>query len=372
MYVCGITPYDATHLGHAFTYLTFDLINRTWRDLGLAVRYAQNVTDVDDPLLERAAATGVDWTGLAASETDVFRRDMTALRILPPDTFASVTESLPAIEDSLLALRDRGALYQVAGDYPDWYFSFAGRPELGAESHCGRDEMLKLFAEHGGDPDRTGKRDPLDALVWRQARPGEPSWASRLGRGRPGWHVQCAVIATGALGPTIDLQGGGSDLVFPHHDMCAVQARAITGERYARAFVHSAMVGLDGAKMSKSEGNLVKVSGLLEGGADPMAIRLALLGHHYRTDWEWTDRDVAGATARLGLWRRARRGFSSVDFASTADRVRRCLRNDLRADLALGAVDDWARDSLAAADDHPGARAQMEELTDGVLGVAVT
>lgn len=371
MYVCGITPYDATHLGHAFTYLTFDLVNRVWRDLGLDVRYTQNVTDVDDPLLERAQATGVRWDDLATSEIDLFRSDMEALRILAPDSYLSVTESLPVIEDFLAGLRDQGQIYQIEDEHPDWYFSFENRDGFGSESHLDPTQMLAVFAEHGGDPDREGKRHRLDALVWRQERAGEPSWESRLGRGRPGWHVECTAIACASLGTRIDVQGGGSDLIFPHHEMCAAQGLAATGEPFARAFVHSGMVGLDGEKMSKSKGNLVKVSQLLAQGAHPMAIRLALLAHHYRTDWEWTPNDLAEAEKRLSLWQEACKGTTSVDFHTTAEEIRGCLRGDLHADLALDAIDRWAGASLDASADAPEARAQMAQMADLLLGVTL-
>ena len=371
MYVCGITPYDATHMGHAFTYLTFDLVNRVWRDMGIGVRYAQNVTDVDDPLLERAAQTGVDWEELAAGEIDVFRSDMEALRILPPDSYLSVSESIPTIHDFLVDLREKGQIYQIDDAFPDWYFPFDGHPGFGEESHLTPAEMVPVFAEHGGDPERPGKRHPLDSLVWRQARPGEPAWESDLGRGRPGWHVECAAIACATLGTDIDIQGGGADLVFPHHEMCAVQARAVTGEPFARAFVHSAMVSLDGEKMSKSRGNLVKVSQLVGAGADPMAVRLALLAHHYRADWEWTSRTLPDADERLALWRRAVQGRTSVDVEPAAREVRALLRDDLHADEALGVIDRWARESLAATGDFPGSRARMAGLADLLLGVAV-
>jgi len=371
MYVCGITPYDATHLGHAFTYVTFDLINRVWRDLGIEVKYAQNVTDVDDPLLERAGNTDIAWEDLARSETDLFRSDMEALRVVAPDSYLSVSESMPVIEQALVGLRERGRIYQVEDEHPDWYFSFEGAPGFGDESHMDLEHMLSLFAERGGDPDRAGKRHRLDALVWRQARPGEPSWDSPLGRGRPGWHIECAAIACDSLGVGIDVQGGGSDLVFPHHEMCAAQALAMTGTQFARAFVHSSMVGLDGEKMSKSKGNLVKVSQLLRGGADPMAIRLALLSHHYRTDWDWTSRDLSGADERLALWREANTGLTSVDFAPAHAQMRDLLRDDLHADIALNVIDQWARESLEARTDALGARAQMAQATDLLLGVAL-
>ena len=371
LYVCGITPYDATHMGHAFTYLTFDLVNRVWRDLGIAVKYAQNVTDVDDPLLERAAQTGQNWEELAAGEIDLFSSDMEALRIIPPDFYLSVSESMPMILEDLDTLRDTGQIYQIDDEYADWYFSFEGRPGFGDESHLTEEEMIPVFADHGGDPDRAGKRHPLDSLVWRLARPGEPAWESDLGRGRPGWHIECAAIACTTLGTGIDIQGGGADLVFPHHEMCAVQAQAVTGEPFASAYVHSAMVGLDGEKMSKSMGNLVKVSQLVKAGVDPMAVRLALLAHHYRADWEWTTQALKDANERLDLWRQAFHGTTAVDFSLAAHEVRTYLRNNLHADKALSVIDNWAYESLDETGDHPGARAQMAATADLLLGVTV-
>lgn len=286
MYVCGITPYDATHLGHANTYLAFDLVNRVWRDLGHRVHYIQNTTDVDDPLLERARQTGEDWRELADREIQLFRDDMTALRVLPPDRYVGAVEAIPLIIEMIEKLRGRDAAYEVDGDV---YFPIASDPAFGRVSRLTREEMAPLFAERGGDPDRPGKRDPLDALLWMARRPGEPGWDSPFGEGRPGWHVECSAISIEYLGMAFDVEGGGSDLAFPHHEMSASHAQVATGERpHARAYVHSGMVGLDGEKMSKSRGNLVFVSKLRESGADPMAIRTALLTHHYRSDWEWT------------------------------------------------------------------------------------
>jgi len=371
MYVCGITPYDATHMGHAFTYLTFDEVNRVWRDLGLDVSYVQNVTDVDDPLLERAAATVVDWRDLAESEVSQFATDMQALRIISPDSYVSVSESMPVIEEFLTGLADAGRIYQIEADHEDWYFSFDDSPDFGQESHLDPTSMLAIFAERGGDPDREGKRHPLDALVWRQSRPGEPRWRSRLGTGRPGWHVQCTAIAQHALGATIDVQGGGSDLIFPHHEMCAAQGRAATGAPFARAFVHSAMVGLDGEKMSKSKGNLVKVRDLTAAGVDPLAIRLVLLAHHYRSDWEWTDLLLAQAQHRLAAWRSAAQGVTSADATQAIEGMRAFLRQDLRTDRALTLVDSWAQACELATTDHPGARRQMADAVDALLGVTI-
>src|SRR5665647_1426623 len=268
LYVCGITPYDATHMGHAFTYVTFDLLNRAWRDAGLDVAYTQNVTDVDDPLLERATATGVDWIQLADDQTDLFRQDMTALRVIPPKTYSGAVESIPEVIALIQRLADAGYVYQVSDEYPDWYFTTNRAEGFGDVSSYDRDQMLEVFAERGGDPDRTGKRDALDCLVWRMARDGEPSWDSPLGRGRPGWHIECTAIALETLGETFDVQGGGSDLVFPHHEMCAAEdmtaLRVIPPQEYVGAVE-----------------SIPEVIALIE--------RLAAAGYVYQVDDEYAD-----------------------------------------------------------------------------------
>src|SRR5262249_52718107 len=313
LYACGITPYDATHIGHAATYLAWDLLVRAWRDAGHEVIYVQNVTDVDDPLLERAGHDGVDWRELAAPEIARYRSDMEALRVLPPTRLVGAVEALPLIERMNQVLADRGALYEVDGDV---YFSRATDPQFGAVSHLGPADMLALSAERGGDPGRPGKKDPLDCLVWLAARPGEPSWDSGFGPGRPGWHVECAAISTHYLGPLFDVQAGGSDLIFPHHECSASHARVAfagrTHEAFAGSYVHAGMVRLDGEKMSKSLGNLVFVSRLLADGVDPMAIRLAIMSHHYRDDWDWTAAGLAAAQDRLAHWRAALRRAGSA------------------------------------------------------------
>ncbi len=363
LYVCGITPYDATHLGHANTYVTFDLLLRAWLDAGVAVEYAQNVTDVDDPLLERATATGVDWADLAADQIELFRTDMTALRVVPPQHYRGVVESMATIVDAVERLRASGDAYPAADpEHPDWYF--AG-PHTGEVSGLDAGEALPVFAERGGDPDRPGKRAPLDSLLWRLARPGEPSWEAPLGRGRPGWHIECAAIAQDALGDTVDVQGGGSDLVYPHHEHSAAQARALSGAEFARAFVHAGMVGYEGEKMSKSRGNLVLVSRLRAAGHDPMAIRLVLLAHHYRADWEYTDADLAAAEARLAAWRRAVARRTAPAASGLVAGLRAALRNDLDAPAALAAVDAWA----AADGEDAEAPAAVAEAVDALLGV---
>ncbi len=304
MYVCGITPYDATHLGHAATYLAFDLVQRVWRDSGRTVHYVQNVTDVDDPLLERARQTGEDWTALAAREIALFRADMAALRVLPPDQFIGAVEAIPEIAQAISTLLDNGAAYRL--DDGDVYFDISSTGRFGSESRLDRETMLALFGERGGDPERPGKRDPLDSLLWRMAREGEPSWPTELGAGRPGWHIECSVIALNQLGMSFDVQGGGSDLVFPHHEHSAAHAEALTGTPpFAQHYVHAGMIGLDGEKMSKSRGNLVLVSKLRGAGVDPMAIRLALMDGHYRDYREWTGGRLPAAEARLSRWRAA-------------------------------------------------------------------
>ena len=370
MYVCGITPYDATHLGHASTYLTFDLVNRVWRDLGLGVNYVQNVTDVDDPLLERAAATGQDWEELAEDQTELFRSDMTALRVIPPDRYVGAVESIPCVVELIEKLLSTGLVYQVEdSEHPDWYFNTAGAPGFGEVSHYDEERMLKIFAERGGDPGRPGKRHPLDCLLWRFARPGEPSWTSALGDGRPGWHIECTAISLHHLGPCFDVQGGGTDLVFPHHEMCAAESRAVTGVPMAGAYVHSGMVALGGEKMSKSKGNLELVSRLRQRGADPMAIRLALLGQHYRSDWEWGPQLLERATRRLSAWRALRDIPATQPTEETIAELRRALRNDLDAPLALDIVDEWAAVSIESGGKEADGYARISAAVDALLGV---
>jgi len=366
MYVCGITPYDATHLGHANTYVTFDLLNRAVRDTGVRVHYVQNVTDVDDPLLERAAQTGEDWTALAAREIALFREDMTALRVLPPDEYIGAVEAIPEITAAIETLRSAGSGYPVGDDV---YFDISSTGRFGYESGLDREEMLTLFAERGGDPDLTGKRDPLDSLLWRGRREGEPSWESGLGAGRPGWHIECSVIALNRLGMSFDVQGGGSDLAFPHHEHSAAHAEALTGQApFARHYVHAGMIGLDGEKMSKSRGNLVLVSKLRAAGVDPMAVRLALLDGHYRADREWTGGRLPAAETRLAKWRAALQRESGAPALPTLTAVRERLGDDLDTVGAIIAVDRWAADPSS---DDPSAPALIRDLVDALLGVAL-
>jgi L-cysteine:1D-myo-inositol 2-amino-2-deoxy-alpha-D-glucopyranoside ligase len=365
MYVCGITPYDATHLGHAATYLAFDLVQRAWLDAGHEVHYVQNITDVDDPLLERAARDGVDWTALAEREIEVFRTDMAWLRILPPREYVGAVEAIPEIAGQVRVLLEAGVAYLVEEDV---YFSVDAAPRFGYESGLDVPTMLALSAERGGDPDRPGKKNPLDPVLWRAARPDEPSWDSAVGPGRPGWHIECAVIAMNRLGVPIDLQGGGSDLVFPHHEMSAAHAECLTGRwPFARHYTHAGMIGLHGEKMSKSLGNLVLVSRLREAGEDPAAIRLALLAGHYREDREWTRELLDHARARLGHWRAAVKAGNGPDPRPVLDAVRAAVADDLDTPRALAAVDHWAHETGTRGGRHE--VASVRALVDALLGV---
>jgi L-cysteine:1D-myo-inositol 2-amino-2-deoxy-alpha-D-glucopyranoside ligase len=366
MYVCGITPYDATHLGHAATYLAFDLVNRVWRDAGHTVRYVQNVTDVDDPLLERAARDGLDWRDLAAREIALFHEDMVALRALPPDEYVGAVEAVPEVVELVERLLAVGAAYRLADGTGDVYFEVAAATKFGYESGYDRATMLALSAERGGDPDRAGKRDPLDPLLWRGARAGEPSWPSPLGAGRPGWHIECAAIALRRLGAQLDVQGGGSDLIFPHHEMSAAHAETLTGEwPFAQHYVHAGMIGLDGEKMSKSRGNLVLVSKLRAAGVDPAAIRLGLFAGHYRADRSWDDGVLADAQARLARWRTAVARPTGPDGTALLTALRAHLANDLDTPAALAAVDAWA----AGEGTDPAAPALVRDAVDALLGI---
>jgi L-cysteine:1D-myo-inositol 2-amino-2-deoxy-alpha-D-glucopyranoside ligase len=374
MYVCGITPYDATHLGHAATYVAFDLLNRAWRSAGHDVRYVQNVTDVDDPLLERAAATGEDWTELAERETELFRTDMAALRVLPPDEYIGAVESIGLVVRMIEGLRENGAVYTVSNDAGDGdlYFSVTADPSFGSVSGWSRDRMLEIFGERGGDPDRAGKKDPLDCLLWQAERPDDPAWDSALGRGRPGWHIECSAIAREHLGAEFDVQGGGSDLVFPHHEMSASEAQVVdAAHRFARAYVHAGMVALDGEKMSKSKGNLELVSRLRESGVDPMAIRWTLLGHHYRSDWEWQAADLDTATASYRSLREAAARPAGAPTGEVVTGVLAAMAEDLDAPRARQLLEEWAAATLAGDESEADAGDVVRQLADAALGVAL-
>jgi L-cysteine:1D-myo-inositol 2-amino-2-deoxy-alpha-D-glucopyranoside ligase len=288
---------------------------------------------------------------------------MASLRILPPDEYIGAVEAIPSIVNIIEQLRDRGAAYDVDSDL---YFAVSSAEHLGDVSHLSVPDMIRLSGERGGDPQRSGKKDPLDCLLWQAARPDDPSWDSPFGPGRPGWHVECGAIALEKLGPVIDVQGGGSDLVFPHHELSAAQAAVVTGEwPFAHTFVHQAMVGYDGEKMSKSRGNLVLVSALRREGTDPMAIRLALLAHHYRTDWEWHRDELTHAKERLTRWRAAFAGSAAPPAGPVVAGVRAALADDLRTPDALRVIDEWS-DMSGEDDTSP---AMVAAVADAFLGI---
>jgi L-cysteine:1D-myo-inositol 2-amino-2-deoxy-alpha-D-glucopyranoside ligase len=349
LYSCGITPYDSAHLGHAAVYLTFDLLQRRLVDLGHEVRCVRNVTDVDDDILRRARELGVHYLDLAAEEMARFDDNMGSLGLLPVYAEPRATSAIPEILSLIGAALDAGHAYRAGGAV---YFDVGTFAGFGNLSHLGRDEMLRLAAEHGGNPDDPAKRDPLDFVLWQPSLPDEPSWESRWGPGRPGWHGECSALALRELGETVDVHGGGRDLVFPHHECETAQSESVTGRPFVRHWLHVGLVGLDGEKMSKSLGNLVFVGDLVKEW-DPMAVRLALLAHHYREDWEWQDGDLAVADARLARWRSAPpapaagedgtagKGRSAAGDPALDD-VRRHLDDDLDAPGALAALDRHA------------------------------
>lgn len=372
LYVCGITPYDSTHLGHAATYLTFDLVHRMLLDQGLQVHYVQNITDVDDPLFERAARDGVDWRDLGDDQIELFRSDMEQLRVIPPRDYIGAIESVDEVIGLVEKLIQAGAAYVVDdAEYPDVYAAISATRNFGYESNYDRATMEELFAERGGDPERPGKRDPLDALLWRAHREGEPAWDSPFGPGRPGWHIECSAIATNRLGGSFAIQGGGSDLIFPHHEFSAAHAEAGLGvDRMAGHYVHAGMIGLDGVKMSKSLGNLVFVHKLTEAGHSPDAVRLGVFASHYRSDRDWSGAIMAEAEARLACWGGALKNPGSLAAAeSLVQELRTRLAADLDTPGALAAVDAWA-DSERGANEE-GAAELVGLALDALLGVQI-
>ena len=347
IYVCGITPYDATHLGHAATYVAFDLINRYQHLAGNRLDFVENITDIDDPLLVRAKRDSIDWKVLAENQIDLFLTDMTALRVIPPNNLVTVTSSMKIIEDFITLLDQRGFLYQIENDH---YFSVESCLE---EMPFSIDEAIKIFSERGGDPDRAGKRHPLDPVVWMAHQGDDPSWESKFGLGRPGWHVECTAIAVHYLDsanadPIIQIQGGGSDLIFPHHYMSEQIVRAAYGRGFANNYVHSAMIHLDGEKMSKSKGNLVFVSKLLSRGIDPMVIRWALLSGHYQQDRSWSDELLQKSTSEVSLLRSA---LAQSEVAETKELIQSIisdLANNLDTPAALNRLIAWAKSSQSS------------------------
>ncbi len=333
LYSCGITPYDAAHLGHAQVYLTFDVLQRRLLDLGHEVRCVRNVTDVDDDILRKARELGVHYLDLAAEEIARFDADMAALGLLPVWSEPRATSAIPEILTLIGAVLDSGHAYRSGGAV---YFDVTRFPHFGQVSHLGQNAMLELAAAHGGNPEDPDKRHPLDFVLWQPSLPDEPAWESRWGPGRPGWHIECSALVLRELGETIDVHGGGRDLVFPHHECEAAQSESVTGKPFVRHWLHVGLVAYEGTKMSKSLGNLVFVGDLLKEW-EPTVVRLALLAHHYRPDWEWHDDELPRAAARLEAWR----GAPEADAGGEAalDAVRAHLDDDLDTPGALHVLD---------------------------------
>ena len=368
IYVCGITPYDSTHLGHAATYLAFDLINRYQSLSGRSLNFVENITDIDDPLLERAKRDNSNWQQLADTQTQLFKSDMSALRIIPPNNLVKVTESMAIIEDFIRKLDSQGYVYEISGDY---YFSveqfLSGLP-------VSISEAVKIFAERGGDPHRQGKKHQLDPLVWSANTEGEPGWESSFGYGRPGWHVECTAIACKYLdkdsnNPILHVQGGGSDLIFPHHFMSAQIVKAAYGRDFSQYFVHAAMIGLDGEKMSKSKGNLVFVSKLLSAGVDPMALRWALLQGHYQKDREWSDNLLSESEVQIATVRRALAQSEVSDSKELIVGIIADLSNNLDTPSALKRLLSWSEQSINAGSVNQSGL--VSRSIDALLGLAL-
>lgn len=374
MYVCGITPYDATHLGHAATYLTFDLLNRYVRLGGGVLDFVENITDIDEPLLERALRDNTDWQTLAQKETDLFASDMEALRILAPQWFVPATQTMDLVEDAITRMKERGFVYALDGDLYFKTSSFLHElPYSVADS-------ITIFSQRGGDPQRVGKEHPLDPVLWIANKDGEPGWPSSHGFGRPGWHIECAVISLRYLlgadflngdssrRSLIDIQGGGNDLIFPHHFMSAIQVKAITGQQFSRGYIHTGMIGLDGEKMSKSKGNLVFVSKLLQSGIDPMVIRFALLREHYRTDRMWSDAVLSRATVDVA---RIREALARNEVAPTHDLITHivdALSEDLDTPRVFDLLFDWVLATESGI--QGGSTGELSRALDSALGLA--
>jgi L-cysteine:1D-myo-inositol 2-amino-2-deoxy-alpha-D-glucopyranoside ligase len=329
MYTCGITPYDAAHLGHAAVYVTYDVLQRRLIDLGHEVRCVRNITDVDDSILGKARELGVHYLDLAAAEIARFDDDMSALGLLPCWSEPRATSAIADIRGFIGMVLGKGYAYEAGGAV---YFDVSMYEAFGSLSHCTREQMLAQAAERGGKVDDPHKRDPLDFVLWQPSLEDEPSWESLWGPGRPGWHIECSALAMRELDTTIDLHGGGADLIFPHHECERAQSEAATGQLFVRHWMHQAMVHMDGQKMSKSLGNLVFVTDLRKT-VDPMAIRLLLVEEHYRTAWEWDEARVDRAVERLDRWREAGDGDGA------RDDVRAALDDDLDCPRAVAAID---------------------------------
>lgn len=370
MYVCGITPYDATHLGHAATYIAFDLINRYLKLEHTSVHFVENITDIDDPLFERASRDSIDWKTLAQSQISLFTEDMCALKILPPDDFVRVTDSINLVIEFIKMLQRKGYVYEISGD-----FYFASSDFL-SDLPIPQAEAVEIFAQRGGDPTREGKAHPLDPILWLKNKDQEPGWESPFGFGRPGWHVECTAIALDYLDRNeedyvIDLQGGGNDLLFPHHFMSAQLIKAATGRDFAKFYIHTGLVGYEGEKMSKSKGNLEFVSRLIKQGVDPVVIRWALIRDHYQSYREWNVGLLQNSVSEVDLIRKALAKSEVCPVDELIEEIISALSNNLQTQVVTDLIIAWARNSLAGDDStsFKNDSGKLSRALDSLLGL---
>ena len=372
IYVFGVTPYDTTHLGHAFTYVSFDTLIRYLESRGYNVKYVQNVTDIDDDILRKAREVGIEWDELGRIETERYLRDMDALNVRRPDVYPHATLETPMMIEIIQTLLARGYAYENEGNV---YFSVQRDPDFGIMARAiGLNDysaMLTIANERGNHPDDPRKKDPLDFVLWQAQAPGEPAWPSPWGPGRPGWHIECSAMSIHYLGPQIDIHGGGADLAFPHHTCEIAQSEHFTGKSpFVRCWMHTGMVYQDGEKMSKSLGNLTLVSDLLKDySAD--AIRVMLLNHHYRYPWECFPADLRVATETVGLFEQVRTIVGEqVDGTDSLlhGRFVAAMENDLNTPQALLLLRQAAETVVANHDMSTGAEVLMSVR---VLGLRV-
>jgi L-cysteine:1D-myo-inositol 2-amino-2-deoxy-alpha-D-glucopyranoside ligase len=370
IYVCGITPYDSAHLGHAFVYHVFDVIHRRLRSSGINVRSVRNITDVDDDILRVARERAVDFRELADEQVRMFDRDMAAIGLLPVDVAPRAREHVEEMVGWVRLLVESGYAYAVEG----WVFFDSGvYPDYGRLSRLDQATMTRLSRERGADPDDPRKRHPLDFVLWQASAPGEPSWPSPWSEGRPGWHIECTVLSTGALGHPVDIHGGGDDLIYPHHESEIAQAEAAGVAPYVRHWAHVAMVNHEGEKMSKSLGNLVFVRDLLTR-VPGAAVRLLLGAHHYRTSWAFDEAEVDAAAARLQGYEAAMRSGGGVGIEALHDHESRFfdrLDDDLDTPGALTVLDGLAQGLVAggASADTGGEGREVLRRLLGIVGV---
>ena len=364
IYVCGVTPYDATHLGHAFTYLCFDVLIRRLEDLGHEVKMVRNITDVDDSILAKAKEIDVDYMELGLSETAQFRDDIKSLDLRPAVAEPTVTGSINEIVSLISQLAEKGHTYTVDGTT---FFDVTTFSDFGQISGYDEPTMISFANERGANTEDERLRNPLDFILWQKSEEGEPSWDSPFGPGRPGWHIECSAMAMSELGPTIDLHGGGNDLIFPHHECETAQSVAANNSPFARHWMHVGMVAYEGEKMSKSLGNLVFVRDLRTG-HDPRAIRLALLSNHYRAGFEWFDSDIDKGEAMLERMIEAASCPSGPDSETLLSQVREAIDDDLNLPKACEIIDDFAVKMIEGSGNDSDAKTALTKAAE-LLGV---